>query len=118
MEIEVNDNIAVIRSDDPIITDRQSALDLISTLVYDYDIHRLAVPSAAVTQDLFKLSTGAAGEVLQRFVGYGVKIAIFGDFTRYTSKSLHDYIYECNKGNAVFFTATEEEAIARLSAAK
>lgn len=63
------------------------------------------------------LSTGLAGEFLQRFVNYQIKLAIYGDFSRDTSKPLHDFIRESNRGDSVFFTATAEEAIDRLSRA-
>ncbi len=29
----------------------------------------------------------------------------------YTSKSLKDFIYECNKGKDIFYLATEQQAI-------
>lgn len=32
-------------------------------------------------------------EVLQKFINYQTKIAIIGDFSGYTSKSLKDFIY-------------------------
>ena len=64
------------------------------------------------------LSTGIAGEILQKLCNYRVKIAIFGDFSHYTSKPLHDFIYESNNGDSCFFTATKEEALQKLSSAK
>jgi len=44
-----------------------------------------------------------------------VKIAIIGDFSVYPSKSLKDFIYECNKGKDVFFLSDEKQAIEKLS---
>lgn len=46
------------------------------------------------------------------------KVAIYGDFSKYTSKPLKDFIYESNNGNAVFFTETQAQAVEKLSAAK
>ena len=43
-----------------------------------------------------------------------MKLAIWGDFSGYTSKPLHDFIYESNQGRDIFFTTTQEEAIERL----
>ena len=54
------------------------------------------------------------GGDLQKFVNYQTKVAIYGDYTKYTSKSLKDFMYESNKGNNIFFVATKEEAIERL----
>jgi len=42
-------------------------------------------------------------------------MAVYGDFSHYTSKPLHDFIYESNKGRDVFFVETEDEAIERLT---
>jgi len=60
------------------------------------------------------LSTGLAGEILQKFINYHIKIAIYGDYSNYTSKPLKDFIYECNHGKDFFFTATKEEGIEKL----
>ena len=38
-----------------------------------------------------------AGEILQKFSNYRVRLAIVGDFTPYSSKSIKDFIYESNK---------------------
>ncbi|WP_412760822.1 DUF4180 domain-containing protein [Peribacillus frigoritolerans] len=46
-----------------------------------------------------------------------IEFAIIGDFSSITSKPLKDFIYECNKGNNVFFFPSEQEAIDNLSKA-
>jgi hypothetical protein len=107
-------SVAVIQSDTPLITDAQSALDLIATVSYEHNAHKIAITKAAITEDFFKLSTGLAGNITQKFVNYGYQLAIIGDFSDYTSKPLHDYIYECNNGKHIFFVADEEKAIACL----
>ncbi|MCI9136421.1 MAG: DUF4180 domain-containing protein [Lachnospiraceae bacterium] len=57
----------------------------------------------AVTDDFFVLSTRLAGEILQKFINYGVRFAVYGDFSAYTSKSWKDFVYECNRGKDVYF---------------
>ncbi|PHD99048.1 hypothetical protein COF43_15045 [Bacillus toyonensis] len=71
-----------------------------------------------ISEDFFDLKTGLAGDILQKFINYKVKIAIVGDFSMYTSKSLKDFIYECNKGNNIFYLATEQQAIEKLGTLK
>ena len=115
MNYEVKGNIAIIRSDEVIITNAQSALDLMATVRYEIDCDRIAIHKSAVTEDFFVLSTGVAGEILQKFVNYQVKLAIIGDFSEYTSKPLRDFIYECNSGRHICFVADEAEAVRRLS---
>ena len=44
-----------------------------------------------------------------------MKIAIVGDFSEYTSKSLKDFIYESNNGKDIFFLPDEKKAIDKLS---
>ena len=102
---------AVVQSSEKVITDAQSALDLLMTAKYEVGTKNIAIDKKLIAEDFFILSTGLAGEILQKFVNYGGRIAIYGDFSRYASKPLHDFIYECNKGRDVFFTATEEEAL-------
>ena len=107
--------IVVIESDALVITDAQSALDLLVTAQYEDECSRIAIPKEAIIEDFFKLSTGIAGEVLQKVSNYRKRLAIIGDFTSYSSKPLHDFIYECNNGNCVSFVKTEQEAIAWLA---
>lgn len=115
MNIEVKNGIAFIQSEKPVITDAQSALDLMAAIRYENGYDRLAIPKSAVTEDFFTLSNGIAGEILQKFVNYRIKLAIIGDYSGYTSKALRDFIYECNNGSHIFFAASEEEAVAKLS---
>jgi hypothetical protein len=109
-----NGSVAVIHSDVPVITDAQSALDIASTLHYERDCLNIAINKAAITEDFFKLSTGVAGEIAQKLVNYRFRLAIIGDFTGYTSKPLHDYIRECNRGGHLYFVDSEEAAIEKL----
>jgi hypothetical protein len=108
-------NIAVVTGEEKVITDVQSALDLVMTARYEGDAEKIAIDKHVVAEDFFILSTGLAGEILQKFTNYRVKAAFYGDFTRYTSKPLRDFIYESNQGHSVFFVSTQEEAVQRLA---
>ena len=122
MNIEIlNKNgidIAVISSDEAVITDTQSALDLVMSVKYETGAVRIALPKELVRVEFFILSSGIAGEILQKFVNYHIKAAIYGDYSHYTSKPLKDFIYESNQGRDIFFTATKEEAIQKLARAQ
>ncbi len=72
----------------------------------------------AITEDFFILSTCLADEILQKFINYGVKFSIYGDFSGYNSKPLKDFIYECNNGKDIFFTSDMNDAINKLSTAR
>lgn len=106
---------AEVESDCKVITDAQSAIDLLMSAKYELGTKNLLIAKRLVAEDFFVLSTGLAGEILQKLINYGGRIAIYGDYSRYTSKPLKDFIFESNKGRDVFFTATRDEALDMLS---
>ena len=110
-----NIDVAVVSSDKLLITDVQSALDLIMTVTYETGCTNIAVNKEAIVNDFFVLSTCLAGEILQKFINYGVRLAIYGDFSKYTSKPLRDFMYESNKGNDIYFQPTVSLAVDKLS---
>jgi len=115
MDVKTIDGVAVICSEIPLITDVQSALDLMATVWYETGCERMAIHKSAVSDAFFILSSGVAGEILQKFVNYHMKLAIIGDYSVYTSQPFRDFMYESNKGNHVFFVETENEAILKLT---
>lgn len=102
---------AVVNSDEIVIADTQSALDLLMTAKYDLGTKNIVIDKKLINEEFFILSSGLAGDILQKYINYGGRIAIYGDFSHYTSKPLHDFIYESNNGHDVFFAATENEAV-------
>lgn len=110
-----NVSIAELLSDEMLITDVQSALDLVMTVIYETDADRILLDKKNVAEEFFILSSGLAGEILQKFMNYKVKAAFYGDYSRYTSKPLKDFIYESNKGSDFFFAGSREEAIGFLT---
>ncbi len=119
MEINVvkinNVEIANIKSNEIFIKDVQSALDLMATVRYETDCDRMILNKSAISEDFFNLSTKLAGDILQKYINYKMKIAIVGDFSIYNSKSLKDFIYECNNGKDIFFLQDDIQAIEKLS---
>ena len=110
-----SENIAVVNSTEILITDVQSALDLMATVRYETGCDRFVLHKSLFSEDFFDLKTRLAGEILQKFINYRVKVAIVGDFSVYSSQSLRDFIYESNNGNDIFFLPTEQQAIEKLS---
>lgn len=110
-----NGNIALVSGKEKVIINTQSALDLVMTARYEGNAEKIAIDKKAVAEDFFILSTGMAGEILQKFSNYHIKAAFFGDFTHYTSKPLQDFMYESNQGASVFFVPTQEDAVRRLA---
>ena len=110
-----NIEIAIVSSNEILIKDVKSALDFIAAIDYETGCNRIVMNKSAICEEFFDLKTKLAGEVLQKFINYHVKIAIVGDFAVYSSKSLKDFIYESNKGRNIFFLSDEEQAIEKLS---
>ena len=106
---------AVVNSNEIVITDAQSALDVLMSAKYDIGTENIVVDKKLITEDFFILSKGLAGEILQKYVNYGGRVAIYGDYSHYTSKPLKDFIYESNNGRDVFFVATQDEAVEMLT---
>jgi hypothetical protein len=67
-----------------------------------------------ITPEFFDLKSRLAGEILQKFVNYQVKLAIVGDFSKYESKSLCDFIRESNQQGQIYFVKTLDEALFAL----
>ncbi len=118
-KIRIGDvDIAVITGNEEAITDVSSAMDLMLSARYQTGADRLAIDKEIVCRDFFILSTGLAGEILQKFINYHVKAAFFGDYSHYTSKPLKDFIYESNQGRDFFFVSTQDAALKALADAK
>lgn len=106
---------AAVTGPEKLITDAQSALEVLMSAKYEAGTKNIVIDKKLVAEDFFILSTGLAGEILQKYINYGGRIAIYGDYSRYTSKPLKDFIYESNKGKDVFFASSEDEAVDMLT---
>lgn len=110
----INDiEIAEIISDQVIIQNAEDALDLLGNIYYQ-GFDRMMIYQKNITPDFFDLKNKMAGEILQKFSTYRVRLAIIGDFSEFTSKSLKDFIYESNKGKHVNFVASVKDALTVL----
>ena len=112
---EINNAIiAELNDDNLIISQTQDILDLFGDLVYN-NCNRIIIHKRNFHENFFRLHTGIAGDILQKFSNYRIKLAIIGDFSEYKSKSLQDFIRECNKGNSIFFLNSYDYAINRMT---
>lgn len=84
---------------------------------WQHEAAMVALPVERLTDDFFRLSTRLAGEVMQKFANYNLRLAIVGDIARWTANStaLRDFVYETNKGQSIWFVADMTELEARLS---
>ncbi|SHH94230.1 protein of unknown function [Sporobacter termitidis DSM 10068] len=93
----------------------QDILDLIVSASFMAHSAGVVVFRETLPERFFDLKSGLAGDMLQKFSNYNLRLAIVGDFSGYTSKSLKDFIYECNKGRLIFFKPDLEAAADALS---
>jgi len=105
--------IAELTDKNLVINDPQDFLDMIANLVMN-DCSRMIIYETNLGKEFFDLKIKLAGEILQKCSNYRFKLAITGDFSRYPSKSLRDFIRESNRGNQVFFVKDLQEAMERL----
>ncbi len=106
--------IAEVVSPDVIITDGQSAIELIyNPLLAGAD--KIILQQHNLSPDFFNLSSGIAGDVLQKFVNYRCRLAIVGQFNNLNSNSLSAFIAESNRGKSIFFAPDVATAIIGLS---
>ncbi|MGI5825086.1 MAG: DUF4180 domain-containing protein [Bacillota bacterium] len=109
--------IASIDAERILIAEGQSALALMMSVKYETGCDYLIINKSAVDESFFRLSNGIAGEILQKFINYHMKVAIVGDYSKYESKALRDFIYESNNGHDIFFVSSEKEAVEKLTRA-
>jgi hypothetical protein len=118
MKIEISQingvEIAEITSEEILIHEVQDALDIMADCGYQGST-KIILQEKNILPAFFDLKTGIAGEILQKFSTYQVQLAIVGNFSNHTSKSLNDFIFESNKYGRISFVSSIEEAKKRLA---
>lgn len=109
-----NGNIAEVIASEILIHTPEEGLQIMVDLYYQ-DFDKVILHEENITPDFFELKTGIAGEILQKYTNYKVRLAIVGDFAKYPGKSIKDFIYESNKGKQVNFVSDLSTAISKLS---
>ncbi len=105
--------VAVIDSPGLEIKSEQEALDIMANAGYQ-GATAIILPAENLSADFFDLKTGLAGDILQKFSNYRMKLAIIGSFEGYKSRSLAAFIRESNRGNLIFFVPDKDTALAYL----
>jgi len=108
-----NISIAELTDESFVISQPQDVLDIFGELMSTY-CDRIIIHERNLHPDFFDLKTGLAGEVLQKFSNYKVRLVIVGDFAKYKSQSLQNFIFESNKSKRVFFTDNISSAMLHI----
>lgn len=116
----INDMEVFICGTDVQVATERDALDLIGESI-QCSSNVVVVPVECLDEDFFQLKTGLAGAIMNKFALYRRHLVIVGDISKYveSSRALHDFVYETNRGTQVWFLpdmAELEERLSRLKA--
>jgi hypothetical protein len=100
------DSVTIINSDD--------ILQFMVDAGYSHSAQGMIIYAKNLSTEFFELKSGTAGEILQKFSNYRMKLAIVGDFSEIKSKSLSDFIRESNNRKIISFVSTLYEALSIL----
>lgn len=108
-----NTAIAEVVSQGIVINNIEDGIDLLGNVYYQ-GFDKMILYEKNLTTEFFDLKTKMAGEILQKFSNYRMRLIIVGDFTKYDSKSLKDFIFESNNGRMVNFVGSVDDALRTL----
>jgi hypothetical protein len=96
------------------IASTQDALDIIGAAFSQADV--VAVPVSRLDQRFFSLRSGLAGDIVQKFANYRMRLAVVGDISAQiaASEALRDLVRESNRSHQLWFVADLDELDTRL----
>lgn len=100
--------IEFISAQTPLSTE-QDAVDLVA-LCKENDTYLLMLHSHALSEDFFKLRTGVAGKMIQKFINYYVKTAAVIPMELVNNGKFKEMVLESNKSNHFRVFETREDA--------
>jgi len=96
-EIDNKKYIELISTTEPLSTEND-ALDLIA-LCWEHEAHLIMIHYTALSEDFFKLKTKVAGNIIQKFINYGIKAATIMPQDTVQKGIFKEMALETNKGN-------------------
>ena len=110
---DASGNIAELRPGAVTIGSADEIVDILGNASY-VNCTKVIIHSDSFESGFFDLRTGLAGEILQKFSNYRMRLAIVGDFSHLKSRSWRNFIRESNRGKTVCFMPTVQGAISAL----
>ncbi|SNT44075.1 protein of unknown function [Actinomadura meyerae] len=109
--------VLVCDPDGPPIATMEDGLDLIGATFLGAEV--VAVPATRLDARFFSLGSRFAGDLMQKFVQYGVRLAVVGDISAHMAESsaLRALVRESNRSAHVWFVPDLEALDARLAGA-
>lgn len=113
---EINDVRVLVCNDKGCLLATERDANLFMSAAWDHGASTIALPVSRLTEDFFHLSTRLAGDIAQKFATYNLRLAVVGDISRWVaeSRALHDFVYEANRGQTVWFVDDMDDLERRL----
>ncbi len=95
--------VLVCDPDGPPVATVDDAMDLIGAAFLGAEV--VAVPASRLPAAFFSLGTRFAGEVMQKFVNYRLRLVVVGDISAHLARSaaLRALVHESNRADHVWF---------------
>lgn len=99
-----------VPTDGPPIASEDDARDIVGEAGFG-GADLVVIPVERLPPEFFRLSSGLAGAILQKFTNYRLRVAVVGDISAYTARSapLRDFVAESNRRGNVRFLASATE---------
>ncbi|MEU9829628.1 DUF4180 domain-containing protein [Micromonospora chersina] len=100
----------------PPVATTEAALDLIGAAFGGAEV--VAVPAGRLDPSFFSLGTRFAGEIMQKFVNYRLRLVVVGDISAHLAESgaLRALVAESNRHDHIWFVPDLAALDARLAA--
>lgn len=104
-----------VPADGPVLGDEAGATDVIGD-AFGAGAEVVVVPVGRLTPSFFRLRTGVAGAIVQKFVNYRLRLVVLGDIAHHGEPTgpVADWVREANRGRELWFVADEAELDRRL----
>ena len=94
--------VAEISSDEILIGDIRSGTDFLVDVYYQ-GFDKIILDEKNIAPKFFDLKSGFAGEILQAVSNFRLQLAIKGDYSKFSSKSLKSFMGESNQHGQISF---------------
>jgi hypothetical protein len=100
----------------PILDSDRAVMDLIGEAMANSAV-LVVVPAGRFSPDFFQLRTRLAGDLVQKFVNYRLRLAIVGDLSKAMSDSaaFKAFVRESNRGDQIWFLSSSYELGQKLA---
>ena len=107
--------VAEVAANEMLLAVTEDVNDLLGNAYYQ-GFDGMIISTDKISPRFFDLKTRLAGEILQKFSAFRMRLAIVGNFSTFTSESLKSFVYESNRGSLIHFSPTTADALAWFEA--